>query len=109
MSNNNGIVFDALEDDDYPVGIMSHICSVVDTRVVVDSSHHIRKNFFYGFGTHDGESIPTHPKLLGNNDKGHLSGQWTHSPCAHAGGDSIPAVKCLDDGIPRIRTTTPAD
>lgn len=75
-TNNYGVVFDALANDAFPAGVMFHDCSVINTRVAEDSGHHIRKNFFYGYGTYDSEIKPMHPMLLGITDKGELFGSW---------------------------------
>jgi len=65
-----GAVFDALNNHDFPCGMAFYDCSMVSHEVWEDSTHSIRKQYFYGFGTYDNEKIPTHNKLIGVTDTG---------------------------------------
>ncbi|MDD4475193.1 MAG: glycosyl hydrolase family 28-related protein [Eubacteriales bacterium] len=68
--SSTGVIFDALDNHDYPCGMAFYDCSIVDTKVLEDSTHQIRKNYFYGFGTYDNEKVPPHNKLIGITDEG---------------------------------------
>ena len=65
-----GAVFDALDNHDFPCGMAFYDCSVTSHQVLEDSTHKIRKQYFYGFGTYDNETVPTHHKLIGITDTG---------------------------------------
>ena len=65
-----GAVFDSLDNNLFPCGMAFYDCSMVSHEVWEDSSHSIRKQYFYGFGTYDNEKIPTHSKLIGITDTG---------------------------------------
>lgn len=65
-----GAIFDALNNRDFPSGIGFYDCSVKSTEVREDADNKIRPQYFYGFGTEDGEEIPTHSKLIGVTDHG---------------------------------------
>ena len=68
--NSVGIIFDALENKDFPSGIGFYSCSVSSTKVLEDDNHYIRKQYFYGFSTANGEIIPEHNRLIGITDTG---------------------------------------
>jgi len=68
--SSTGAVFDALDNHNFPCGMAFHDCSMTSHDVWEDSTHTIRKQYFYGFGTYDNEQIPTHPKLIGMTDMG---------------------------------------
>ena len=68
--DSTGIVFDALDNNDFPCGIGFYACSVSSTEVLEDDEHRIRKQFFYGFSTANGEKIPEHDRLIGITDTG---------------------------------------
>lgn len=63
--SSTGIIFDALNNHDFPAGMGFYDCSIKKTTVYEDATHKIRNNCFYGFGTYDFEPIPTHPRLIG--------------------------------------------
>lgn len=65
-----GILFDALDNKDFPSGIGFYSCSVSSTKVLEDNDHSIRKQYFYGFSTSNGEMIPDHSRLIGITDTG---------------------------------------
>lgn len=69
-AESTGIVFDALDNHDFPSGIGFYNCSVSSTKVIEDTAHSIRINYFYGFSTSDGEIIPEHHRLVGITDTG---------------------------------------
>lgn len=69
-ASSTGAVFDALDNHTFPCGMAFYDCSMVSHDVWEDSSHTIRKQYFFGFGTYDNEKIPTHPKLIGITDTG---------------------------------------
>jgi len=68
--SSTGAVFDALNNHDFPCGMAFYDCSMVSHQVLEDSTHKIRKQYFYGFGTYDNETVPTHSKLIGITDTG---------------------------------------
>lgn len=68
--DSTGILFDALDNNDFPCGIGFYACSVSSTDVLEDNDHRIRKQFFYGFSTANGEKIPEHDRLIGITDTG---------------------------------------
>lgn len=65
-----GAVFDAMDNASFPCGMGFYDCSVSSTQVIEDSTHQIRPQYFYGFGTEDGEEIPSCSKLRGITDHG---------------------------------------
>lgn len=65
-----GLVLDATANDGFPCGNAFYDCSIYNHKVIEDANHHIRKNYFYGFGTYDEEQVPTHPMLVGTTDTG---------------------------------------
>lgn len=69
-SSSVGAVFDALDNNDFPCGMAFYDCSLTSHEVWEDSTHKIRKQYFYGFGTYDNETVPTHKKLIGITDTG---------------------------------------
>jgi hypothetical protein len=75
----NCIIFDALANHQFPAGMAFYDCSVNDTAVSEDGSHFIRKNYFYGFGTFDLETIPTHDNLVGITDDGVVFGDFLYN------------------------------
>lgn len=74
-----GVIFDALNNHSFPAGMAFYDCSVSDTTVYENSSHKIRKNYFYGHGSYDYEVIPTHPNLCGITDTGLVFGDFIFS------------------------------
>ena len=91
-----GILFDALDNNDFPSGIGFYSCSVSSTEVLEDNDHLIRKEYFYGFSTVNGEIIPTHNKLIGITDTGT---PFNMDGVIQGGGSSsgLPAKKGLVD------------
>lgn len=91
-----GIVFDATANHDFPCGMAFYDCSVSSTQVLEDESHQIRKNYFYGYCTANGEELPTHNRLIGITDTGvpfnmeelTIGGGGTNS-----GGSGLPAKR----------------
>jgi hypothetical protein len=73
-----GAIFDALDNNNFPAGMAFHDCSIKHTLVYEDATHVIRKNYFYGYGTYDGENIPTHPLLCGITDTGVVFGDFLY-------------------------------
>jgi len=65
-----GIIFDALDNHNFPSGMAFYDCSIYSIEVYENFNHKIRKQYFYGYGTYDNEKIPTHPKLIGITDDG---------------------------------------
>lgn len=74
-----GAVFDATGSDLYPGGIAFYDCSIKNTVVVEDGTHHIGVQYFYGFGTYDAEVIPTHANLRGITDDGRIFGDFLYN------------------------------
>lgn len=74
----NGVIFDATANDGFPAGMAFYDCSVHQTAVLEDGAHKIRKNYFYGNGTYDGEITPTHPLLCGITDTGVIFGEFLY-------------------------------
>ena len=74
-----GVIFDALANDGFPVGMGFYDCSVHETSVIEDMTHKIRKNMFYNHGTYDNEIIPTHPLLCGITDAGEVFGDFLYN------------------------------
>lgn len=70
-----GLVFDATSSDSFPAGMAFYDCSIKNCHVIEDATHHIRTNYFHGFGTYDDEAIPTHPCLIGVTDTGVVFGK----------------------------------
>lgn len=79
-----GAVFDALANNNFPAGMAFHDCSIDKTTVYEDGSHVIRKNYFYGFGTYDGEGVPTHANLCGITDTGVAFGGFLYNEAWNA-------------------------
>lgn len=75
----SGVIFDALANDGFPVGMGFYDCSVHETSVIEDMTHKIRKNMFYNHGTYDNEVIPTHPLLCGITDTGEVFGDFLYN------------------------------
>lgn len=69
-ASSTGAVFDALDNHTFPCGMAFYDCSMTSHDVWEDSTHTIRKQYFFGFGTYDNERLPTHPKLIGITDTG---------------------------------------
>lgn len=65
-----GMVFDAFSVNLFPCGMAFYDCSVDSTKVLEDNTHQIRKQYFFGLKTTDGEPIPTNNKLIGVTDQG---------------------------------------
>lgn len=74
-----GCVFDATGSDLYPGGLAFYDCSIKDTLVLEDGSHHIGTQYFYGFGTADLEPLPVHPNLRGITDDGRIFGDFLYN------------------------------
>jgi hypothetical protein len=72
-------IFDAMNNHAFPVGMAFYDCSINRTVVYEDSTHKIRKNYFYGFGTYDLETIPTHNLLCGITDTGEVFGDFLYN------------------------------
>lgn len=99
-ASSTGIIFDALTNDSFPAGMAFYDCSVVRTAVYEDSTHKIRKNYFYGFGTYDNEPIPTHPNLIGFTDDGrsfHMS--LNFQPVSTAASGDLGNVQWINKGL----------
>lgn len=93
-----GVIFDALNNDQFPAGMAFYDCSVQNTTVYEDSTHHIRKNYFYGYGTYDNEILPTHPKLIGFTDDGR-SFNMGIQPLSTATAGEIGNVQWINKGL----------
>lgn len=65
-----GMVFDAFSVNLFPCGMAFYDCSVDSTKVLEDNTHQIRKQYFFGLKTSDGEPVPTNNKLIGVTDQG---------------------------------------
>ena len=63
------LVLDA-EVDGVPESNCFYDCSVNRIKVIENNGHSIGHNFFYGYGTYDGETPPDHPMLHGITDSG---------------------------------------
>lgn len=73
------VIFDALANNGFPAGMAFYDCSIHDTVVYEDGSNKIRKNYFMGHGTYDGEVTPTHPNLCGITDVGGVFGSYLYN------------------------------
>ena len=69
-SASTGILFDAMSKPFFPCGIGFYDCSVSRISIREDDAHQIRPQYFYGFGTEDGEEIPIDSRLRGITDHG---------------------------------------
>ena len=69
-SESTGILFDAMSKPFFPCGIGFYDCSVTRIKIREDDAHQIRPQYFYGFGTEDGEEIPLDSRLRGITDHG---------------------------------------
>ncbi|HPE95447.1 MAG TPA: hypothetical protein PLT66_05225, partial [Bacillota bacterium] len=67
-----GMVFDARGNNDFPCGMGFYDCSLSSTQTIESNSDHIRKHYFYGYGTLSGEQLPDNSKLFGVTDTGEL-------------------------------------
>jgi len=65
-----GILFDAVGNNDFPCGMAYYDCSVSSMGVLESEDDHIRKHWFYGFRTGNGEQIPEDQRLFGITDEG---------------------------------------
>lgn len=74
-----GVVIDATANDGFPAGMAFYDCSIYNHAVYENGTNHIRKNYFYGFGTYDNETIPTHPSLCGITDTGVVFGDFVYN------------------------------
>ncbi|MBE6633414.1 MAG: hypothetical protein E7620_03610 [Ruminococcaceae bacterium] len=91
-----GILFDALKNKNFPCGIAFYDCSVSSTQVLEDEDHQIRKNYFYGFCTSNGEEIPTHNRLIGITDTGkpfNMDDLAFSGDSSGSGGSGLPAKR----------------
>lgn len=70
-----GILFNAAQRSAYPQNNAFYGCSIHSAVTFEPSGNVISKNFLFLFPTKDGESIPSHPKLIGVTDEGaHFGG-----------------------------------
>lgn len=67
-----GVIFDATENDGFPVRLTFYNSMITHTKVIEDASHHIGYNYFHASMNGDGEVMPTHPKLSGVDDQGRV-------------------------------------
>lgn len=65
-----GILFDAIGNNDFPCGMAYYDCSVSSMGIVENDDNVIRKQWFYGFRTDNGEEVPTDNRLFGITDEG---------------------------------------
>jgi hypothetical protein len=104
----NGIIFDALANNDFPAGMAFYDCSVSKTAVLEDGTHFIRKNYFYGFGTYDLEVIPAHSKLCGITDSGEVFGDFLYGNSLLSWDDFTPTISLVGGAgntVPNYSTT----
>ncbi len=69
----NGTVFVGGEKDGYPKAVGFYSCDVFNALVNEDGGS-IGKIHFFGFMTHNGQSVPKHEKIFGSTDDGTLFG-----------------------------------
>lgn len=69
----NGTVFVGGEKDGYPKAVGFYGCDVMNV-VVNEENGAIGKNHFFGFMTHNGQSVPKHEKIYGSTDDGTFFG-----------------------------------
>lgn len=94
----SGIVFDALDNNDFPSGLGFYSCSVSSVKVLEDDEHRMRKSYFYGFSTSDGEIIPEHNRIIGITDTGIMFNMEDVIGGGSGGGfSSLPGKKGLVD------------
>jgi Endopolygalacturonase len=93
-----GIIFDSLNNDQFPAGMAFYDCSIQNTAVYEDANHHIRKNYFYGNGTYDNEVIPTHPNLIGFTDDGRTF-NWKLEPKSTITANDIGNIQFINKGL----------
>lgn len=65
-----GILFDAIGNNDFPCGMAYYDCSVSSMGVLENEDDQIRKHWFFGFRTDNGEQLPTDQRLFGITDEG---------------------------------------
>lgn len=75
-STGRGVEFNSKNNANFPCGMAFYDCSIINTVVSEGTTAKIRPNYFIGFGTHDGEIIPTHEKLIGITDTGVPFNGW---------------------------------
>jgi hypothetical protein len=69
----NGTVFVGGEKEGYPKAIGFYSCDVFNVKVNEDDGA-VGKNHFFGFMTHNGQSVPKHEKIFGSTDDGTFFG-----------------------------------
>jgi hypothetical protein len=69
-TDTHALVMNAIENDQFPSGHGFYDCSIKDTVVYEDSTHHIRVNTFINHGSYDLEITPVHTSLKGILDTG---------------------------------------
>lgn len=65
-----GILFDAIGNNDFPCGMAYYDCSISKIGILENDDDVIRKQWFYGFRTDNGEEVPTDNRLFGITDEG---------------------------------------
>lgn len=66
----HGVLFDAIGNSGYPSGIGFYDCSVSSVGVLESASETVRKQWFLGFKTDNGEVIPNDYRFFGITDQG---------------------------------------
>ena len=69
----NGTAFVGGEKDGYPKAVGFYSCDVINVEVNEENGA-IGKIHFFGFMTHNGQSVPKHEKIYGSTDDGTLFG-----------------------------------
>lgn len=81
-----GVVFDALANNGFPVGIKFDSCSMPHIELREDGTHKIRPSYFLNHGTQDLEVVPNNPNFVIITDIGEIYQHKFRTPITYGTG-----------------------